>query len=90
MQLESRGRVTTERLSLRSEISCSDASRVDLASRSSFQSCTCALLVRVHEHAGSGATHLSLVAHHPLSIDMLPHGLYVTRVPPIGVVLALC
>ena len=30
---------------------------------------------RVHEHAGSGATHLSLVAHHPLSIDMLPHGL---------------
>eukprot|EP01048_Picozoa_sp_COSAG05_P002048 COSAG05_NODE_76_length_21413_cov_40.065122_6_plen_158_part_00 len=44
---------------------------------------------RVHEHAGSGATHLSLVAHHPLSIDMLPHGLYVTRDPPIGVVLAL-
>ena len=44
---------------------------------------------RVHEHAGSGATHLSLVAHHPLSIDMLPHGLYVTRDPPIGVVLDL-
>ena len=50
----------------------------------------CWKLTRVHEHAGSGATHLSLVAHHPLSIDMLPHGLYVTRVPPIGVVLALC
>ena len=50
----------------------------------------CWRLTRVHEHAGSGATHLSLVAHHPLSIDMLPHGLYVTRVPPIGVVLALC
>ena len=44
---------------------------------------------RVHEHTGSGATHLSLVAHHPLSIDMLPHGLYVTRDPPIGVVLVL-
>ena len=49
----------------------------------------CWRLTRVHEHAGSGATHLSLVAHRPLSIDMLPHGLYVTRVPPIGVVLAL-
>ena len=43
----------------------------------------------VLEHAGSGATHLSLVAHHPLSIDMLPHGLYVTRDPPIRVVLDL-
>ena len=49
----------------------------------------CWKLTRVHEHAGSGATHLSLVAHRPLSIDMLPHGLYVTRVPPIGVVLDL-
>ena len=25
----------------------------------------CWRLTRVHEHAGSGATHLSLVAHHP-------------------------
>ena len=49
---------------------------------------TCILVVKM-QHAGSGATHLSLVAHHPLSIDMLPHGLYVTRGPPSGVVLAL-
>ena len=25
----------------------------------------CWMLTRVHEHAGSGAAHLSLVAHHP-------------------------
>ena len=37
------------------------------------------MLSRVHEHAGSGATHLSLVAHQTLSIDMLTHGLYVTK-----------
>ena len=37
------------------------------------------LLPRVYEHTGSSATHLSLVAHQTLSIDMLTHGLYVTK-----------